>query len=128
MKLIETFNGRKSSKKSKIFSLILIEVLVELAYALIWTSSFQNNIFCDYVRFAFRSYSNIPSSDENSHSELFFYKFSSQSNKLDYTDKIEIIFSLILDFKTILFIAILARWYLIGLSVKRLLKEKEVFY
>ena len=128
MKLIEAFNGRKACKKSKIFSLILIEVLVELACALIWASSLQNNIICDYVRFAFRGYPNIPSSDENSHSELFFYKFSSQSNKLDYTDKIEIIFSLILDFKTILLIAILARWYLIGLNVKRLLKEKEVFY
>ena len=114
---------RKPYKKSKVLSLIFIEVLVELAYALIWFNSFKNCILCDYFRYVFRN-----SPNENSHNQLFFYKLSKQSDKLDYIDNIEIIFSLILDVKTILFAAILVRWYIIVLSVKRLLNEKEVFY
>lgn len=121
---------RKLCRKSKVLRLIFIEVLVELAYALIWFLSFDNSILCDYVRFAFKSSpnSNFLSQGKNSQSEIFFYKFSKESDKLDYNDKIEIIFSLILDLKTILFVVILVRWYLIYLNVKRFLNEKEVFY
>ena len=117
----------------KLLGFFLIEILIEFSYALIYTGYSNNNLYI-YVKLVaekvyFRLAIWLPLLDHYLQEKTDGISHFMQQNvtrQEQNSPHLEFLFRLIFDIKSLLILAILVRWYLIVLNVRRLFRELTV--